>query len=169
MPKRYAREFRRAVCERLVAGEKVTHALRGVRGLRSDAPPLEAPSADRCRPERGHQELRGRRAGPGPQDHRRARGRARDHQGGGGPVQRGGARQPKRRCQVAKGLSNLGYRERVACRIAGVSRSCFYEYKYHVPCDRADPPALAQRPGRRHPQALAGHLWDVADPSRPRA
>ena len=37
------------------------------------------------------------------------------------PVQRGGASQPKRRCQVAKGLSNLGYRERVACRVAGVS------------------------------------------------
>jgi putative transposase len=24
----------------------------------------------------------------------------------------------------------------VACRIAGVSRSCFYEFKYHVPSDR---------------------------------
>ena len=24
----------------------------------------------------------------------------------------------------------------MACRIAGVSRSCFYEHKYHVPCDR---------------------------------
>ena len=24
----------------------------------------------------------------------------------------------------------------MACRIAGVSRSCFYEFKYHVPSDR---------------------------------
>ena len=44
--------------------------------------------------------------------------------------------QPKRRCQIAQGLSNLGYPERVACRIAGDSRRCFYEFKYHVPSDR---------------------------------
>jgi putative transposase len=40
------------------------------------------------------------------------------------------------RCQVAEALSNLGYSERVASRVAGVSRSCFYEHKFHVPSDR---------------------------------
>jgi putative transposase len=33
-------------------------------------------------------------------------------------------------------VSNLGYTERVACRIAEVSRSCYYEHKYHVPSNR---------------------------------
>src|SRR3984885_5132357 len=48
------------------------------------------------------------------------------------------ARSPsaQKRCQVAEGLSNLGYNERAACRIAGVSRSVLYEHKYHVPSDR---------------------------------
>lgn len=49
---------------------------------------------------------------------------------------RRGARQLKTRCEVAEGLSNLGYNERVACRIARVSRSVLYEHKYHVPSDR---------------------------------
>jgi hypothetical protein len=40
------------------------------------------------------------------------------------------------RCQVAAALSNLGSSERVACRVAGVSRSGFYEHKFHVPSDR---------------------------------
>ncbi len=33
-------------------------------------------------------------------------------------------------------MSNLGYSERVVCRVSGVSRSFFYEHKYHVPSDR---------------------------------
>jgi hypothetical protein len=53
---------------------------------------------------------------------------------------------PKSRCQVAEALSNLGYSERVASRVAGVSRSCFYEHEYHVPSDRYRLPAQIQWP-----------------------
>jgi putative transposase len=33
-------------------------------------------------------------------------------------------------------LSDLGFKENMACRVTGVSRSCYYEFKYHVPSDR---------------------------------
>jgi putative transposase len=33
-------------------------------------------------------------------------------------------------------MSNLGYTKRLACRIAGVSRSRLHEFKFHVPSDR---------------------------------
>ena len=53
MPKRYPREFRRAVCERLVAGEKVSLALQRGRGFRGHALFVEAPGPDRRRPAEG--------------------------------------------------------------------------------------------------------------------
>ena len=45
MPKRYAREFRRSACERLVAGEKATSLSKGIRCFRGDPLSLEAPGA----------------------------------------------------------------------------------------------------------------------------
>ena len=76
MPKRYAREFRRSACERLVAGEKVTSLSKELGVSEATLYLVEAPGAlDRRRATRGREELRGRRVGPGLQDHRRARGR----------------------------------------------------------------------------------------------
>jgi hypothetical protein len=97
---------------------------------------VEEAGSDRCRPRRGRQELRGHELA---QAHRTIAELEAELEAVKAAValfKWRGASQPKRRCQVAEGLSNLGYPERVACRIAGVSRSCFYEYKYHVPSDR---------------------------------
>ena len=46
MPKRYGREFRRTVCERLVAGEKVSSLSDRVGVSEGDPPSVEAPSPD---------------------------------------------------------------------------------------------------------------------------
>jgi putative transposase len=43
---------------------------------------------------------------------------------------------PKRRCHVAKGLSDLGFKENMACRVTGVPRSCYSKFRYQVPSDR---------------------------------
>ena len=53
MPKQYAREFRRAVCARLVADEKVTSLSKELGVSEGHAAFVEAPCADRCRPGRG--------------------------------------------------------------------------------------------------------------------
>ncbi len=42
---------------------------------------------------------------------------------------------PKRKFQVVRGLNNLGYSERVACRVVGLSRSTYYDIKHHRPTD----------------------------------
>ena len=41
----------------------------------------------------------------------------------------------KRKFQVVRGLNNLGYSERVACRAVGLSRSTYYNIKHHQPTD----------------------------------
>ena len=56
MPKRYAREFRRSICERLVAGETVTRCPGNSRS-RGHPLSLEAPSPHRHRRQRGCEEL----------------------------------------------------------------------------------------------------------------
>jgi len=43
---------------------------------------------------------------------------------------------PKRKYQVVRGLNNLGYSERVACRVVGLSRSSYYDIKFHEPTDK---------------------------------
>ena len=49
---------------------------------------------------------------------------------------RGGSHRPKRRYQVVRGLHSLGYSERYACQLAGLSRSTYYDIKHHRPSDR---------------------------------
>jgi hypothetical protein len=58
MPKRYARDFQRGACERLVAGEKVSSLSKGWGVFEADPLSLEASSSHRRRQGRGHQELR---------------------------------------------------------------------------------------------------------------
>src|SRR5207249_3719984 len=67
--------------------------------------------------------------------HQRARGRAQGGQGGQRAVRRrrGG---PKRKYQVVRRLNNLGYSERLACDVVGLSRSTYYDIKHHRPTDR---------------------------------
>jgi transposase-like protein len=136
MPKRYAREFRRSVCERLVASEKVSSLSREFGVSEATLYLWKRHAFVDAGQREGTKSFEADELAAGLQDHRRARSRARDHQGCRRPLQRRGARPPKRRCQLAQGLSKLGYRERAACRVAGVSRSCVYEFKYHVPSDR---------------------------------
>ena len=133
MPQRYAREFRRKICERLLAGERISKVSNesGVSpatlhrwkdqalidaGLKEGTKSIEVDELAQARKtiEELEAELAAVKAGP---------------------VQRGGACQPKRRCQVAEALSNQVYSERVASRVARVSRSCFYEHKFHVPSE----------------------------------
>ena len=125
MPKRYGREFRRSICERLVAGESVTAVCEQVGCVGGDAASVEAPGPDRCRPasrapraSRSTNSLRPSAPSKSSKPNSRSVKAASALFNGEEPVS------PKRRCQVAQGLSNLGYTERVACRIAGVSRSC---------------------------------------------
>ena len=74
---------------------------------------------------------------------------------------------PKGGARLPKALSNLGYSR--ARGLPGRRGLPLVLLRVQVP--RAvrprDPPAALERPHRRHPQALAGHLWDAADPSRP--
>ena len=100
-PKQYSREFRRAACERLVAGEKVS----------SFSKELGSPEGSSIRWKRqtligaGRAEgIKSVEADELAQAHRTIAefGRARGGQGGGRPVQRGGARQPKGDARLPK-------------------------------------------------------------------
>ena len=51
-------------------------------------------------------------------------------------LQRGGRDQPKRKYQVVRGLNNLGYSERIGCRVVGLHRSTYYDIKFHQPSTR---------------------------------
>ena len=62
-----------------------------------------------------------------------ARGRAQVGQGGQCSFR--GGRQPKRKYQVVRGLNNLGYSERLGCRVVGLDRSTYYGVKFHQPSD----------------------------------
>lgn len=57
MPKRYAREFRGAICDRLVAGERVSRVSGGVRRLGGHVASVKATGPARSRPRRGPQAL----------------------------------------------------------------------------------------------------------------
>src|SRR5215469_8642615 len=62
-------------------------------------------------------------------------GRAQGGEGGERPVRAGRGR-PKRKFQVVRGLNNLGYSERFACKVVGLDRSTYYDIKFRKPNDR---------------------------------
>ena len=47
-----------------------------------------------------------------------------------------GGCQPKRKYQVVRGLNNLGYSERLGCRVVGLDRSTYYKHQVPQPTDR---------------------------------
>src|SRR5262249_1829463 len=55
---------------------------------------------------------------------------------GGQCLVRGGRRRPKRKFRVVRGLNNLGYSERFACKLVGLDRSTYYGIKFPRPNDR---------------------------------
>ena len=73
---------------------------------------MEAPGPDRRRPGRGRQELEADELAQAQRTIEELEAELEIVQGGRRALQRRGAGQPKRRCQVAQGLSNLGYSER---------------------------------------------------------
>ena len=124
MPKRYARDFRRAVCVRLVAGEKVSSLSKefGVseptlyRWKRQAL--IDAGRAEGIKSFEADELAQALKTIAELEAELEAVKAASALFNGEEPVSpKGGARLPK-------ALSNLGYSERVACRIAGVSRSC---------------------------------------------
>ena len=57
---------------------------------------------------------------------------------------------PKRKYQVVRGLNNLGYSERLACRVVGLDRSTYYGDQVPPAKRRRGPPPAAGRRHRRH-------------------
>jgi len=49
---------------------------------------------------------------------------------------RGGRRRSKRKYQVVRQLSNLGYSERRGCAVVGLDRSTYYDIKFRKPTDK---------------------------------
>ncbi len=105
--------------------------------------------ADRRWSQARRQELRARRTGPGPQADQGPRSGARAGEGGQRAVQREGGGAPKRLGPVVRGLSDLGYSERTACRVVGMSRSTF----------------RSRRPGIPPTGRCAGFSWPTRSPS----
>ena len=165
MPRHYPAELRRQTCERMLAGEAVKDLVAELgiseetlyrwrrqalidAGERPGAKSYEADplQAARRRVKELEAELKLVKAASALFE----RGRCR----------------PKRKFQVVRGLNNLGYSERVACRVVGLSRSTYYDDQV-PPADRPrDPPPAVGRRHRRHPRPLSGHLRDAARPSR---
>ena len=135
MPRHYPAEVRRQACERMLAGEAVKDLADELGHHDGDPLSLAPPSVDRRRSAPGVKSFEADPLAGGPSAHPRARGRARDGQGGQCDL-RGGRGRPKRKFQVVRGLNNLGYSERAACQLVGLGRSTYYKMKFGHPSDR---------------------------------
>ena len=122
--------FKRGSATRTLNGfwpAKQSRSGRGALGQRYHPLKVAASGSDRWRSPSEHQEHGGRSLDRRLTSHQGSRGRADTDQGGEPALRRGGGHEPKRKYQVVRRLSNLGYSERLACRVVGLQRSTYYD------------------------------------------